>query len=235
MKILALESASEACSAALSVDGEIFSRYEEAPRQHAQLLLPMIDEIMQEAGLKPRALDGVAYSHGPGSFTGVRIAAGMVQGIALGCEIPALGISTLQAIAHRNFRENGHKNTLSIVDARMKEVYFAAYKTTASAHTILQGAECVASPDNVRVEGDESWAGAGSGWAAYPAALKASLGDPALGCFDDLLPHALDVLTLAVKRFELGEGVSAELAMPVYLRDKVAFTEQERRENKHKQ
>lgn len=234
MNILALESASEACSAALWVDGEILFRYEEEPRQHARLLLPMIEEIMQEAGLKPRDLDGVAYSHGPGSFTGVRIAAGMVQGIALGCDIPAMGVSTLQAIAHRNFRENGQQNTLAVVDARMKEVYFGAYTTTDSSQTILHGCECVASPENVHVEGDDSWAAAGSGWAVYAEALTASLGKPTLGCIDNMLPHAIDVLQLAVRRFELGEGVAAQLAMPVYLRDKVAFTEKERRENKHK-
>ncbi len=234
MKILALESASEACSAALSVDGEIFFRYVVEPKAHARLLLPMIDEIMKEADLKPRELDGIAYGHGPGSFTGVRIGAGMVQGIALGCDIPALGISTLQTIAERNFRENGQKNTLAVVDARMKEVYFGAYITAESGDSVLQGEECVAAPENVSVTRAGPWSGAGSGWAVYADALNESLGKPTLGCADDLLPHAVDVLTLAVKRFELGKGVSAQLAMPVYLRDKVAFTEKERAENKHK-
>ena len=232
MKILALESASEACSAALSVDGKIVSRYEVAPQKHAQLLLPMIDEVMKEAGLKPAELDGLAYGHGPGSFTGVRIAAGMIQGIALGCDIPAVGVSTLQAIAHRNWRESGQNNTLSVIDARMKEVYFGAYSTNDHGQSVLLGEECVDAPENVSVESNGPWSGAGSGWAVYESTLNASLGEPVLGVASDLLPHAIDIVELALQRFALGEAVPAQLAMPVYLRDKVAFTEKERIEIK---
>ncbi|MDM8563559.1 tRNA (adenosine(37)-N6)-threonylcarbamoyltransferase complex dimerization subunit type 1 TsaB, partial [Candidatus Marithioploca araucensis] len=127
MKLLAFDASSPACSCALYLDGEITERYEIAPRQHAALILPMADELLTEAGLKPIELEGIAFGRGPGSFTGLRIASGVAQGIAFAADIPVAPISSLATLAQAAYIENGAQKVLAAIDARMSEVYWGMY------------------------------------------------------------------------------------------------------------
>jgi tRNA threonylcarbamoyladenosine biosynthesis protein TsaB len=228
MNILAIETAAEACSVALVVNGHYYHHYEIAPQQHATLLLPMLDALLKEACIKASDLQGLAYGHGPGSFTGVRIAASTVQGIALGCDLPVVGVSTLKALAHRAWREQGCSHSLCAIDARMREVYFAAYETQEQGVVKLISKEVVCAPEHINVPNNAHWTGIGTGWSAYEQALKLRCGEALKNTIAEFFPHALDVLMLAEKQFANGKGVPAEQAMPVYLRDKVAFTTKER-------
>ena len=126
-KILAIEAASDSCSVALQTNGETIQRLEAAPRMHSRLLYPMLNDVMGEAGLSPNQLDAVAFVNGPGSFTGLRIAAATAQGIGYACDIPLLGISTLQAMAQQAYMQHQESNVLSIMDARMNEIYLGHY------------------------------------------------------------------------------------------------------------
>lgn len=127
MNLLAIDTATEALSVALHVNGNLFSRFEICPQQHSQKLLPLVDEVLQEAGVQIGELDGLVFGRGPGSFTGVRIATGMIQGLSLGSNLPVVGISTLQAMAMQAVAEHGAEKVLSATDARMSEVYFGQY------------------------------------------------------------------------------------------------------------
>ncbi|MCB1754361.1 MAG: tRNA (adenosine(37)-N6)-threonylcarbamoyltransferase complex dimerization subunit type 1 TsaB [Gammaproteobacteria bacterium] len=232
MKLLAIDTATEACSVALLTDDGIHERYQVAPQEHAKLLLPMLDEVLQEAGLQLTDLDGLAWAHGPGSFTGVRIAAATIQGIALACELPVVGVSTLEALAHRAWRETGARQLLAAIDARMDEVYFAGYEMHAEGELQMRIEPCVSGPGEVAIPEAGGWAGVGSGWTACDGALQARCA-PLLDAVDaDLLPHATDVALLAAVKFANGQGGPAESAIPVYLRDKVAESEAERAASK---
>ncbi|MDO6460176.1 tRNA (adenosine(37)-N6)-threonylcarbamoyltransferase complex dimerization subunit type 1 TsaB [Granulosicoccaceae sp. 1_MG-2023] len=229
MKILALDCASPACSVALINDGKTYHRYEWAPQNHTGLILPMLDDVLADSGLQAAELDAVAYGRGPGSFTGVRIAAGFAQGIALAHGLPMLAISTLASIAHRAYREAGISRALVAVDARMQEVYWGAWQVTGTGQAQLSGAEQVCPPDQVLVPDEGGWTGCGDGWQTYRGELDARAG----GCLDAvhgeaLYPHALDMAHLAVTEFAATGGQSPQDAQPVYLRDKVALTEKER-------
>ncbi|HCN45345.1 MAG TPA: tRNA (adenosine(37)-N6)-threonylcarbamoyltransferase complex dimerization subunit type 1 TsaB [Pseudomonas sp.] len=216
--LLALDTATEACSVALLHDGKITSHYEVIPRQHAQKLLPMIQTLLADAGIALSAVDAIAFGRGPGAFTGVRIAIGVVQGLAFALECPVLPISNLAVLAQRALREHGATQVASAIDARMDEVYWGCYHEVAG-EMQLQGAEAVLPPEQVALpEGASgSWFGAGTGWGyAERLAVKVE------GQDETMLPHALDLLTLAKFAWDRGESVAAEQAQPVYLRDKVA-------------
>ncbi len=228
MNILALESSSEACSAALISGDNLIARYRLAPRRHAELLLSMLDELLREAGIEKQALGGLAYGHGPGSFTGVRISAAMVQGISLAHDIPVVGISTLQSMAHLCWRKYGHANILTALDARMREVYFAAYRVESEGKAPLHTEEQLAAPGSVRIPDSGKWVGAGTGWKTYRPELSQGCAPILESVLDYIYPHAMDVALLARQRFLAGQGKSAEQVMPVYLRNKVALTEKER-------
>ena len=232
MKILAIDTSAEACSVAVSNDGDFFSRYETAPQQHAGLIMPMIEEVMQEAELKPTDLTGLAYGNGPGSFTGVRIAAGTIQGLALGLDLEVAGISTLQALAHRAWREHGYSNVIAALDARMQEVYVGSYRFDSEGLSECVIADAVCSPDAVAFPELDKWAGIGPGWLACEEALQVRFTERLTVCNGTLLPHALDVLKLAEQEFSEGRHKPAFEVMPVYLRDKVALTEKERADKK---
>ncbi len=218
MKILALDTATEACSAALYNDGSVTARYQVAPRDHTRLVLPMIEELLGAAGFAPADLDALAYGRGPGSFTGVRIAASVVQGIGLGADLPVAGVSSLAAIAQRAWRVHGANHVLACLDARMSEIYWAVYRADRHGVMHLEGAEHLSAPDSVTA--DEGVFAAGPGWNAYPE-LAAQVG-PAEKDYS-LLPHAKDMLTLALPVIEAGHGLPAHTALPVYLRDEVAW------------
>lgn len=221
-RILAIETATVACSAALSVDGEVLERYVLAPRQHATLILPMIESLLVEAGLAVTQLDAIAFGRGPGSFTGVRIAASIVQGIAFAATRPVVPVSTLAALALGAQRESGGRAILAALDARKDEVYWSAWTLDDRARLCLQGEEVVRPPERVAVPEDGDWVAAGSGWAACGARLMPRLGARVVRVLPDLEPRAGDVARLAVPLFERGEAVGPEQALPVYLRNNVA-------------
>lgn len=220
MKILAIDTSTEACSAALSIDEEVIFRYKLAPRKHTDLILPMIDNLMEEAGLSVTQLDGLAFGRGPGAFTGVRIATGVIQGIAFGADLPVAPVSSLAALAQGCWREQKSEKVISAIDARMSEVYWSCYQLE-NGYMILSGEEGVYSADKAVLPKGKGWIGAGSGWDVYMDQLSARLEDQLADIRIGTFPHAIDVCSLAIQAFELGKTVSAEQVRPVYLRDNI--------------
>ncbi len=226
MKILAIDTASDACSAALWLDGDINECYELAPRQHTSLILPMVESLLLEAGLVLTQLDAVAFGRGPGAFTGVRIATGVIQGLALGADLPVVPVSSLAALAQGAYRTHQKKNILAAFDARMGEVYWGQYCLADNSLVELMGSELVCTPQAVPILSERlDWFGVGHGWAAYANELNRACQAINISARDiDYLPHAQDVAQLAVNDFKQGLAVSAEQALPVYLRDNVVRT-----------
>ncbi|HXQ99229.1 MAG TPA: tRNA (adenosine(37)-N6)-threonylcarbamoyltransferase complex dimerization subunit type 1 TsaB [Pseudomonas sp.] len=216
--LLALDTATEACSVALLHDGKVLTHYEVIPRLHAQKLLPMIKDLLAEAGTGLSALDAIAFGRGPGAFTGVRIAIGVVQGLAFALDRPVLPVSNLAALAQRAYREQGANQVAAAIDARMDEVYWGCYHQTAGEMRLL-GAEAVLAPEHAVLPAQASgdWFGAGTGW-GYADRIPVTL----TAHDASLLPHAQDILSLAQFAWQRGEAVVADDAQPVYLRDKVA-------------
>ena len=235
MKLLAVETATEACSAALYIDGIVTERFELTPKEHTRLILPMIDSLMTDAGLKPQQLDALAFGCGPGSFTGVRIATGVIQGIALGADLPVVPVSTLAAIAQDFFDNNSKaqaelstfKVAFTAMDARMWEIFWGVYQRDEQGFAELIGKESVTPAANVEFP-DIIGVGVGSGWGVYKQELMTRLAGRVSYCENDNLPRAGAIARLGVRGFKLGLAVAVELAMPVYLRDKVAKKEAER-------
>lgn len=233
MKLLAIETATEGCSAALSIDGELRERFQIAPRAHTELILPMIDELMAEVGINITQVDAMAFGRGPGAFTGVRIAVGVTQGIAFAADLPVVPVSTLAALAQgigtQGIGTQGafSDRVLVALDARMDEVYWGAYQRNDAGLMELLGEECVSPPADVPLVEGENWRGAGAGWTAYESVLSercASHLVTGAGAWDGTaLPHARDVALLGLAGFNAGQAVSAEQALPVYLRDKVTW------------
>lgn len=227
MKLLAVETATQACSAALYIDGKIQQRFEVAPQQHTKLILPMIDSLMSEAGLKPQQLDGLAFSRGPGSFTGVRIATGIIQGIAFGADLPVVPVSTLAALAQDFFNRNSETLAFTGMDARMGEIFWGVYEKNPQGFAKLLGEEAV-TPATKIIFPHRAGVGIGSAWAVYPSELSEVLGTLLHSYQSDNLPQAAAIAQLGVLGLENNQGVAAENAMPIYLRDKVAKKESER-------
>ena len=222
MKLLALDTSTEACSAALYIDGEIHQQYQLAPREHTQLILQMAEHVLAHGGIAITDLDALAFGCGPGSFTGVRIATGVVQGMAFGADLPVVPVSTLASMAQLMLERETEKKVLSIIDARMGEIYFGAYEFSGNGLMQLQGQEALLTPDQIPVPDTTGWFGAGSGWAAYEKDLKQVMGNKLQSFNADVYPQSKTIARLAVAAFERGEAVSAEQAIPVYLRDNVA-------------
>jgi tRNA threonylcarbamoyladenosine biosynthesis protein TsaB len=222
LKILALESSTELCSAALWLDGEIDAREVVAGQRHSELLLPMIDALLLTHVLKAADLDGVAFGAGPGSFTGLRIACGLAQGIAFGAGVPVVGVGTLLALAELSHADRA----VCCLDARMGEIYHAAYENRGGWHTVHEPSLCT--PDAAPELPQGSWTGCGSGFAAYRAALEGRYAGRLASVRDDLAPHAREVAVLAAIEFQRGNAVAAEQAAPLYVRNKVALRVDER-------
>ncbi|MGB5260126.1 MAG: tRNA (adenosine(37)-N6)-threonylcarbamoyltransferase complex dimerization subunit type 1 TsaB [Gammaproteobacteria bacterium] len=221
-RLLAIETSSAACSAALSIDGRIEERHALAPRQHAALILPMIESLLVEAGLAVAELDACAFGCGPGSFTGVRIAASVIQGIAFAAELPVVPVSTLAALAQGGMRESGQANMLAALDARKAEVYWGVYRQSTNDRLERVGEERVCAPADIVMPDTPDWVGVGSGWAAYGDLLARQAGDRLVRVMQDLEPRARDVATLALIDIQAGRTVTAAEAIPVYLRNRVA-------------
>ncbi|MEZ5506198.1 MAG: tRNA (adenosine(37)-N6)-threonylcarbamoyltransferase complex dimerization subunit type 1 TsaB [Gammaproteobacteria bacterium] len=223
--LLAIDTSSEACSVALLCGSETVYRFTDVPRKHAELILPMVDEVLADAGVRLQQLDAIAFGRGPGSFTGLRIAAGTVQGLAFGADRPVVPVSSLAGLAQRAWRENGWTRVHAAFDARMGEVYWGSYEKHGDGDWQLLGEECVARPENIcaaaGIAATDGWCGVGSGWICR-SALEPQIG-ALLHCDDKLLPHALDLLPLAQRALEHGQTISAEQVVPVYLRNDVAM------------
>ena len=219
MKLLALDTATEACSAALLDDGKVAERYEVIGRGHAERLLPMADALLTEAGIALGELDAIAFGRGPGGFTGLRIAAGVAQGLAAGARLPVVPISNLATVAAASARASGAESIIACLDARMGEVYWAAYAWRDGALTALTE-ERLSKPDGVAPPGPGPSRGAGHGFGACPA-LAERLGDRLAGVDAGLLPRAADIARLAAVEVAAGRTVPAARALPVYLRDEV--------------
>lgn len=219
-RILAIDTATEACSAALWQNGALLSRYQVAPRGHTDLILPMVAELLAEGGIALNQLDAVAFARGPGSFTGVRITLGVAQGLAFGADLPLLGVSNLQALAQGAQRVSNVDSALAVIDARMGEIYIGGYQLQDGVmHSTSQ--EQVLTPAQWLAENElQQWpVGVGSGFVTYPE-LNAHVGQ-----VNSQLPfpEAQDLLPQALQLFRQGQGVTAALAQPVYLRDKVTW------------
>ena len=223
MNILALETSTEYCSVALSQGGMMTSRCELAGQRHSELLIAMLDGVLQDAGCRIQDVDGIAFGTGPGSFTGVRIACGAAQGLALGADLPVVGVCTLQALA----QASGHDKVIAALDARMGELYLAAYEKRAGVWvTVCEPCMCL--PQTApEVEGG-GWFGAGSGFAISGEALSERYAGQFSGSDGQTVPQASAIAQLAADMFAAGLGVDAAQAMPLYLRDKVALKTHER-------
>lgn len=229
MKILALDTATENCSAALWVDGSLLQREVEVPRGHADLILTMIDELLAQSATPLAGLDAIAFGRGPGSFTGVRLAASVTQGLAFGADLPVVPISDLRALAQRAVNSMPAENTatrhiLVCNDARMHEVYWACFERGPEGLMRPAGIERVSKPADVHLPAE--WAGtlvsaAGRGFAAYTE-LSERLSQTLTDISANILPGAAEIATLAVAEVCAGRTLPPEEAVPVYLRDDVA-------------
>lgn len=224
MRILAIDTATEACSAALWDNGNLFTHFEECPREHTQRILPLVKDILNQGNTSLTELDALAFGRGPGSFTGVRIGIGIAQGLALGANLPMIGVSTLATMAQGAFRKTGATRVLAAIDARMGEVYWAEYTRDERGVWHGEETECVLKPEAVSerlklLSGD--WATVGTGWPAWPDMANES----GLTLVDGniLLPSAEDMLPIACQHFAAGKTVAVEQAEPVYLRNEVAW------------
>jgi len=223
MKVLALETSTEYCSVALWQDGVLTCKSESVGQKHSEMLMAMLDAVLKEAGIKLAQLEGIAFGAGPGSFTGVRIACGVTQGLALGANLPVLGICTLLALA-----EGAGKNkVIAALDARMAEVYCAVYeKRDGVWQTVC--APCLCLPQATPAVEGTGWYGAGSGFAAHGAVLQQRYDGQLVDIDAACVPQATAIAALAAPMFAAGLGLDAALAMPLYLRDKVALKTSER-------
>ena len=211
MRFAAIETSTEWCSVALWRDGRISSVERRAPNRHSEFALPMLESLLEESNMQPVELQAVAFGAGPGSFTGLRIACGLAQGLALARGLPVIGVSSLAAMAE----ESGAPRVVACIDARMREVYYAALEKEGPGWVETIPAQCVA-PQEVKVPG-EGWVGCGNGFAVYAISGFARV-------MPEIHPTAMAVAKLAAPRFAAGEGVDAALAAPLYVRDKVALT-----------
>lgn len=219
MKILALETATEACSVAVWVDDEVIERYELAPRRHARLILPMVDAVLADTGIQRRQLDALAVGRGPGSFTGLRIAVSVAQGLAYALDIPVVTVSTLAVMARGVILDHGCERVAVALDARMHEVYWGLYRRGEDDEPQLEGLEGVYPPGQVPLPDDPDWCAVGGGWTAHGEVLRQRL--VPVACWDGIYPRAGDVAAMGALGLQRGEARPAEQALPVYLRDRV--------------
>lgn len=223
--ILAIETSSELASCALLKDGTLRTRESNGVRTHSATVLPMVQELMQEAGVTLKDMDAIAFGAGPGSFTGVRTACGIAQGLAFGASRPAVPVVTLPAMALACREQSGATDILAVLDARMGEVYWAQYHWTGEGwETVCE--PVLSAPQDVAPMEVAGLTACGNGISAYPEAFA---GKPFTdGALTAILPHAAQVAQLAETEFKAGRTVSAAQAQPLYLRNKVAYTSAER-------
>jgi tRNA threonylcarbamoyladenosine biosynthesis protein TsaB len=223
LKILALDTSGEYCSIALWQDGEILTHEVLAQQRHSELVLPMVQQVLDEAGLSLAQLDGIGFGAGPGSFTGLRIACGVTQGLALGADLPVAGVCTLEALA----QETGALRVITALDARMREIYHAAYEKTADGwQAVSEPALC--SPHDAPPVPEFGWTGCGSGFDMYLDMLRVRYDGHVSHVVNGLRPGARAMVELGARRFAGGLGIDPADAAPLYIRNKVALKEKER-------
>jgi tRNA threonylcarbamoyladenosine biosynthesis protein TsaB len=224
VNLLVVDTSTEACSLALSVGAQRYSRHVVAGRDHTALLLPLLHELLTDAGLHAAEVDGLVCGVGPGSFAGVRVGVGFVKGFALARELPVVPVSSLATLAQGAMRRTGMARVLACIDARMGEVYCASFERDAgSGLARLASAARVCPPDAVDLQLPFPWAVTGTGWGTYGAALRTRCAVAAEAEEPQALPEALDALALAQPSFARGEAISADQLEPMYLRDSVAL------------
>lgn len=223
MPYLALDTSTEQLSLAISTEQGIVGRRWHVGQKHAELTLPRLGDLLAECAISMAQIEGIAFGNGPGSFTGLRIGCGIVQGLAFAGNIPVLGISTLEALAQSCQADR----VIACLDARMNQVYAAAFERRGAHWQVITPAT-VCDPQHVPLPSDGDWLGVGSGFAVYGDALKQRFGDKISAVEADHIPLAAHILALALPRFNAGQGCPAQAAELVYLRDKVALKTSER-------
>ena len=227
MNLLAIDTSTDFCSVAASRGKALFSRHERAGQRQAETILGMVDEVLAEAGIEVAQIQGIAYGAGPGSFTGLRIAAGVTQGLALARGIGVIGVGSLLALSEEAGKDAADGRVIACLDAHRGEVYHAAYRRTGAGWEEVS-APGLYRPEAVPVASGGDWTGCGDGFAAYRERLAARLGECVSAIRPEAAPSARAVLRLAIPRFAAGEAKDAATAVPVYLRDKVALKTSER-------
>ena len=222
MNLLAIETATEACSVALVHGETVIARTELAPRRHAERVLPMADELLAEAGIGKHALDVIAVGRGPGAFTGVRLAVSLAQGMAMALGLPVVTISSLAALALEAPEDDAA--ILAVIDARMGEIYAACYQRDGNGGLLALDEERVCTADTLVLPQAAAWQVVGTGWTTYEDTLRGRLNSAPVSANGACFPQARHVATLAVSEFKAGRAHAPELALPLYLRDKVALT-----------
>ncbi len=221
MNILAIETATEYCSVALQAGSDVISRHQHAPREHASLLLPWVEQLLAEAGLSLNQVDAIAYGRGPGSFTSLRLGIGVVQGLAFGADIGVTGISSLAALAQSSAMLEAGRLLLIATDARMQEVFSASYRVTEEGLVVAETGESVAPPQQILIPPGPCF-GLGNGFSVYREALVDRLGQQLLEFDADCWPDARSVIRLACAAAGRGELDPPEQALPRYIRNQVA-------------
>lgn len=222
--ILAIETSSELASCALLLGDTVTARESGGVRTHSQSLLPMVQELLAESGVKLAEVDAIAFGAGPGSFTGVRTACGVAQGLAFGLGLPVLPLITLEAMAEACRAQSGATEVLAVLDARMNEVYWAQYRFDGVWSAVIE--PVLSKPEAVQPLPAEGLAACGNGFAVYPDAFA---GKPFAEHADSsIVPHARELARIGAAAFAAGQGVPAAQAQPLYLRNKIAFTSAER-------
>ena len=223
MKLLAIETSTEACSAAIMQGDQVFERFEVTPRKHNELILPMCEQVLAQAEISLKQLDAIAFGCGPGAFTGVRIGTAVTQGIAYAHDLPVVPVSTLANLAQQAFLQNSdYFQVLTAIDARMDEIYWAIYKKDTEDIVKLSSVESVNPPDNIDCAQQQISFGLGSGWETYAEVLVQKTNLNANQIDGKALPHASVTAQLAVPKFIKQDYVDAAHALPVYLRNNVA-------------
>lgn len=221
MNLLALDTSTESCSAAITINGVLYQQQQMTQRGHSTLILGMLDALFKQANASIEAIDALAFGRGPGSFTGVRIGVGVAQGIAFARELPVIPVSTLAAVAQAAYEQTQQQDIAVAMDARMDEIYAASFQVK-QGYVELLGSEQVCAAEMFVPADSSTWLGAGNGWQVYSEALKHNFANHLLASKTDIYPDAAMILKLAEPLYQQGKVVSADKALPVYLRNDVA-------------
>ncbi len=220
MKILAFDTATAACSVALLIEGEIHEQFAIAPQRHAELILPMIEKLLGDAGIGLAQLNAIAFGQGPGSFMGVRIATGVAQGLAFGADLPVIPVSTLQALAQTAWQETQCPDIIAAWDARMQAIYWGVYSLSENGLMMAARPDALNPPEELQIPTDKKWLLAGNAWKIYHQQLASKLNPDAQ--IADIYPQARAILSIAQVSLSEGKMRSALEIEPVYLRNDVA-------------
>ena len=221
MNILALDTSTESCSVALLFEGQLFEQSIMTQREHSQRILGLMNALFNDAGTEIAAIDAVAFGRGPGSFTGVRVAVSVAQGIAFARDLPVIPVSTLAAVAQAAIESTDCQQIAAAMDARMGEIYTGSF-VNQHGLAVPCSEEQVSAPAVFRPERPGAWTGVGSGWTVYQNELQQNFADQLTGILPDLLPQATMIAKLADVEAQQGRLFPAAQALPVYLRNNVA-------------